>query len=107
MRRRTSSWVCTCRSPGWSHSRTRAWILCEPWPLAYRLDRILVETDSPYLSPHPCRGQTNKPAHVVLTAARLAEIRGLSLIDFARITTVNARRLFRLPEDTTLPGSHS
>jgi TatD DNase family protein len=65
-------------------------------------DRLLVETDSPYLSPHPCRGQTNEPARVALTAARLAEIRGLPLIDFARITTANARRLFRLPDDITI-----
>jgi TatD DNase family protein len=68
------------------------------------LDRLVVETDSPYLSPHPCRGQTNKPAHVVLTAARLAEIRGLPLSEFARITTINARNLFRLPDDVTLPA---
>jgi TatD DNase family protein len=67
------------------------------------LDRLLVETDSPYLSPHPCRGQTNEPARVVLTAMRLAEIRGLALIEFARITTINARALFRLPDDVTLP----
>jgi len=66
------------------------------------LDRLLVETDSPYLSPHPCRGQTNEPARVALTAARMAEIRGLSPIDFARITTSNARGLFRLPVDMTL-----
>ncbi len=66
------------------------------------LDRLLVETDSPYLSPHPNRGQTNEPARVVLTAARLAEIRGLSLIDFAQITSINARRLFHLPDDVTL-----
>jgi TatD DNase family protein len=66
------------------------------------LDRLLVETDSPYLSPHPHRGQTNEPARVALTAARLAEIRGVSLVDFARITTTNARSLFRLPEDLTL-----
>ena len=71
------------------------------------LDRLLVETDSPYLSPHPCRGQTNEPARVVLTATRLAEIRGLSLADFARITTTNARSLFRLPDDVTLPPRHS
>jgi TatD DNase family protein len=66
------------------------------------LDRLLVETDSPYLSPHPCRGQSNEPARVVLTASRLAEIRGLSLTEFARITTTNARVLFRLPDDMTL-----
>jgi TatD DNase family protein len=60
------------------------------------LDRLLVETDSPYLSPHPCRGRTNEPARVALTAARLAEMRGVSLDDLARATTENARRLFGL-----------
>ena len=66
------------------------------------LDRILVETDSPYLSPHPFRGQTNEPARVALTAQRLAEIRGLPAEELARITTDNARSLFRLPSDETL-----
>jgi TatD DNase family protein len=70
------------------------------------LDRLLVETDSPYLSPHPHRGRTNTPAHVVLTASRLADIRGLSTADFARITTMNARKLFRLPDDQTLEAPH-
>jgi TatD DNase family protein len=65
-------------------------------------DRILVETDSPYLSPHPCRGKLNEPARVLLTATRLAEIRGLSLADLTRITTLNARGLFRLSADATL-----
>jgi TatD DNase family protein len=63
------------------------------------IDRLLVETDSPYLSPHPHRGQTNEPARMAFTAARLAEIRGLSIAEFAQITTENARRLFDLPED--------
>jgi TatD DNase family protein len=62
------------------------------------LDRILVETDSPYLSPHPHRGETNEPARVAITAARLAEVRGLSLSELAQATTANARRLFNLPE---------
>jgi TatD DNase family protein len=60
------------------------------------LDRILVETDAPFLSPHPHRGQRNEPAHVRLVAERLAELRGLSLPDLAAITTANAERLFNL-----------
>jgi len=68
------------------------------------LDRLLVETDSPYLSPHPFRGQTNEPARVVLTGERLAEIHGLAHDELARITTANARRLFRLPDEECLPG---
>jgi TatD DNase family protein len=60
------------------------------------LDRLLVETDSPYLSPHPYRGQPNEPARVALTAAKLAEIHGLAVSELASITTANARELFRL-----------
>ncbi len=58
-------------------------------------DRILVETDSPYLSPEPFRGKRpNEPARVLHTAKCLAEVRGLSLADFAKQTTANARALF-------------
>ena len=58
-------------------------------------DRILVETDSPYLTPHPLRGQRpNHPALIVHTARRLAEIRELSESDFNQQTTQNAQRLF-------------
>ncbi len=66
------------------------------------VDRLLVETDSPYLSPHPFRGQTNEPARVHLTALKLAEIRGVSPAEFAQIATSNARTLFRLPPSETL-----
>jgi TatD DNase family protein len=55
---------------------------------------ILIETDSPYLAPHPLRGKRNEPAHLVHTAACLAELRGLSLADFAEQTTANAHSLF-------------
>jgi TatD DNase family protein len=58
-------------------------------------DRILVETDSPYLSPEPFRGKRpNEPARVLHTAECLADVRGVSLADFARQTTANATALF-------------
>jgi TatD DNase family protein len=62
-------------------------------------DRLLVETDSPYLVPQVFRGKQkrNEPAHVIHTAAFLAELRSVSVEDLAAVTTANARRLFRLP----------
>ena len=57
-------------------------------------DRILVETDAPYLAPPPFRGKRNEPAHVVHTARVGAEIMGMSLAEFARLTTANFDRLF-------------
>jgi TatD DNase family protein len=60
------------------------------------VDRILVETDSPYLSPEPFRGKRNEPANVVRTAECLAAVRGESFDGFAGQTTANAQRLFRL-----------
>ena len=57
-------------------------------------ERILIETDSPYLSPHPLRGKRNEPANVVHTAACLAEARGEELAEFCAQTTANAQRLF-------------
>lgn len=59
------------------------------------VDRILIETDAPYLSPEPVRKiKRNEPAHVKHTATCLAAIRGVSLAKFAEQTTANARRLF-------------
>jgi TatD DNase family protein len=57
-------------------------------------ERILVETDSPYLAPVPLRGKRCEPAYVVHTAAKLAEVRGLSPAALADLTTANFRRLF-------------
>ncbi|MCC7253779.1 TatD family hydrolase [Hyphomicrobium sp.] len=58
------------------------------------LDRILVETDAPFLAPVPYRGKTNEPAYVVHTAAALARIRGLTEAEIARATTENFFRLY-------------
>ncbi len=59
------------------------------------VDRILVETDSPYLAPIPFRGKPCEPAHVLHTARRVAELRGMSLEDLAARTSENARRRLR------------
>jgi len=57
-------------------------------------DRLLVETDAPYLSPMPLRGKRNEPAHVVHTAAVLAEVKGMTAEALATTTTDNFFRLF-------------
>ena len=61
---------------------------------AVPLERLLVETDSPFLAPHPHRGKRNEPAYVHLVAERVAEIKGLPLDKVAAATTANAERLF-------------
>jgi TatD DNase family protein len=58
-------------------------------------DRLLVETDSPYLAPVPLRGKRCEPAYVVHTAARLAELRGMGMAALAELTTGNFHRLFQ------------
>jgi TatD DNase family protein len=60
------------------------------------IDRLLIETDSPFLTPIPFRGKRNEPAHVALVAARVAEVKGLTVDEVARATTANARRAFSL-----------
>ena len=59
-------------------------------------DRILVETDAPYLAPVPHRGRRNEPAHVRLVAEAVAALHGEPLATIAAVTTANARRVFRL-----------
>ncbi len=64
---------------------------------------ILIETDAPYLTPVPERGKRNEPAFLIHTARKVADLRGVSLEDIDRITTVNAKQFFRLnslPEPT-------
>ncbi len=60
-------------------------------------DRLLVETDCPFLAPVPWRGRRNEPAWVRATAEKVAELWGTALDEVGEITTANARRLFRLP----------
>lgn len=62
--------------------------------MAVPLNRLLVETDSPYLAPVPLRGKRCEPAYVAHTGAALAELRGIDLREFAAITTMNGKRLF-------------
>jgi TatD DNase family protein len=60
------------------------------------LERIMVETDSPYLVPQPVRAKRNEPLFVKHVAEKLAEIRGMSIEEIAQATTTNAIRLFNL-----------
>lgn len=110
-----------CENPGVLHSFSADWstavaaldlgfYLGFTGPLTYKkadelrdiarrapLDRILIETDAPFLAPQSHRGQRNEPAYVCAVAERLAELHGLDLQVIAQITTDNAIRLFRLP----------
>lgn len=63
---------------------------------SYPLDRILVETDSPFLAPIPFRGKKGEPKMVLQTATKLAEVKGISLEEVARVTTENSRKFFRI-----------
>jgi TatD DNase family protein len=60
------------------------------------LDRLVVETDSPYLTPDPYRGKRNEPAYVKFTAQKVAEVKGVAFEDLARVTTENAKKFFGL-----------
>ncbi len=60
------------------------------------LERILLETDCPYLTPEPFRGRRNEPAYVKHVAEKIARIKGLTLEEVARVTTANARKIYRL-----------
>lgn len=60
------------------------------------LEYLLVETDAPYLAPHPHRGKRNEPAFVALVAEQIAELKGISLEEVEKITTQNAMKLFSI-----------
>lgn len=60
------------------------------------LDRLLLETDAPFLAPHPYRGQTNEPAYIKLIAEEIARLRGITLEELASATSANAEQLFKI-----------
>jgi TatD DNase family protein len=62
------------------------------------MDRIMIETDAPYLSPVPYRGRRNHSGYVPEVAKKIAEIKGMTLEEVAKITTENGKRFFRIPE---------
>ena len=62
------------------------------------LDRIVLETDSPYMSPEPFRGKRNDPGRLYRMAERLAELRGLPLEEIHKITVENGKRLYRIED---------
>ncbi len=61
------------------------------------LDRLVIETDGPFLAPVPFRGKRNTPSLLLYTAEKIAELRDISLTEVAAATTVNAKKLFKLP----------
>ncbi|MCK4846919.1 MAG: YchF/TatD family DNA exonuclease [Deltaproteobacteria bacterium] len=67
-----------------------------------KIERILVETDCPYLAPVPHRGKRAEPMHVIDTARKVADVKGLSIDDVARITTLNAESLFDLNKEESV-----
>ena len=72
----------------------KAWAACEAVPI----DRLLLETDCPYMAPEPYRGRRNDPSLVPFVAAKIAQLRGLTPEDIGKATSENARRLFRIEE---------
>jgi TatD DNase family protein len=63
------------------------------------LEYLLIETDSPYLSPHPFRGKRNEPARVRLVAEKIAELRGIPLEDLIAATTNNALGIYGIKDN--------
>jgi len=70
------------------------------------LEKLLLETDCPFLTPLPHRGRTNEPAYIPLVARRIAEIKGLAPEDVGRVTTLNALRIFRIPSEEEVRVSY-
>ncbi len=62
------------------------------------LNKLLIETDAPYLTPHPYRGKRNEPVYVTLVAEEIASIKGITVEEVAAATTANAKSLFKINE---------
>ncbi|AUO11999.1 TatD family hydrolase [Priestia megaterium] len=62
------------------------------------LDKLLIETDCPYLTPHPFRGKRNEPGYVSYVAEQIAELKGITYEELAEITTANAKKLFGIKD---------
>ena len=60
------------------------------------IDRVLIETDSPYLSPHPLRGKKNYPQNVILVAKRLSELKKIEISEIGKNTSANFLKVFNL-----------
>jgi TatD DNase family protein len=71
---------------------------------ALPLDRLILETDAPYLAPQPFRGKRNEPAYVAHVAATLAEVKALPVAEIARATTDNFFRLFTKAASAKAPA---
>ncbi len=69
------------------------------------MDQFMIETDCPYLTPHPHRGQRNSPLYLHLVAEKIAEIRGISPLEVAETAHQNAFRFFHIPPDPVRPLS--
>ncbi len=70
--------------------------ICVMWPSKYHLDRVLIETDSPYLAPMPYRGKSNEPKYVPYVAKALSDVYGKSIEEMAFITMQNFENLLNL-----------
>ena len=101
-------WAERAAERGWycSFAGNLTYPSAEPLREAARIvpeDRLLVETDSPFLAPQPVRGRPNQPANVVATAERLAEVRGMAPAELERAVEANAVRVFGWPAGTDSP----
>jgi len=70
------------------------------------LEKLLIETDCPFLAPLPYRGKTNEPAYVPLVAKKIGEIKGVAGEDVGRVTILSALRIFRIPEEEEVRVSY-